>query len=75
MALWLANNLTKNTKGVHVNGVMIDGVLFDTDHHFYWNYNVPVDSDNNLIPDSLVMMSANGRIVGRRIRRLLCGAT
>ena len=60
MALWLANNLTKNHLGVHVNGVTIDGILFDTDPHFYWNYNVPVDSDNNLIPESPVMISANG---------------
>ena len=31
-----------------------------TRSHFYWSYNAPVDSDNNLIPESQVMISANG---------------
>lgn len=51
MAVWIANNLHKNSKGITVNGVTVDGILFDTDVHFYWNSN-PVDLDNDLVADT-----------------------
>ena len=51
MAVWLANNLYKNSKGITVNGVTVDGILFDTDMHFYWSSN-PVDVDNDLVADT-----------------------